>query len=218
VTPGNIVEHALASGLVQPDRTTCGSSVLVVARLLGDPSYAAFLVEGATPAAVHHTAATIRDRFDRETLAMHRVTAGFHGSDGRWQLPWPRALGTSPWALAREMTARAGQRAGRHAARLILPGQRSRTFERIVSLAGAGHAVPLYVGNRWSPRHVVLVLPTADLPWDQILVYDPATGHRSLVERRDFSDGRLQMAGWHVPWLVVVPTHDPDGRGGSRSS
>jgi hypothetical protein len=206
VAAGSIVEQVLASGLVQPDQRTCGSCVLVVARVVSDPSYAGFLVDGAARAAANPASATIRDRFDREALAVRRVTAGCKDSDGRWQLPWPRALGTSPWALAREMATGAVQGNGPHAARLILPGRRSRTFERIVSLAGAGHAVPLYVGNRWWPRHVVLVLPATQQPRNQIVIYDPATGHRYAIEGRDFSHGRLDVAGWRVPWLVVVPT------------
>ena len=104
------------------------------------------------------------------------------------------------------MTSHAGQRGRRYQARPILPGQQARAFERIVSLAGAGHAIPLYVGNRWSPRHVVLVLPHADLPRNHVLIYDPATGRRHTMDGGDFSARRLHVAGWHIPWVVVVPT------------
>ena len=79
-------------------------------------------------------------------------------------------------------------------------------FSRIASLAGAGHAVPLYVGNRWSPRHVVLVLPTLDLPQGIVRIYDPASGRCYPIAAADFTAGRLHVAGWQVPWAVVVPT------------
>ena len=79
-------------------------------------------------------------------------------------------------------------------------------FSRIAALAGAGHAVPLYVGNRWSPRHVVLVLPTVDLPQGIVRIYDPASGRCYPIAAADFAAGRLQVAGWQVPWAVVVPT------------
>jgi hypothetical protein len=186
------VDRLFASGLVQPDATTCGSCVLVVARLLHQPAYADFLVAG-----------TIRDRFAQEALAMHLVTSGLQDSDGRFQVPWPRALGTSPWALARELSIRSG---ARYRARPILPGRRSQMFERIVSLARAGHALPLYVGNRWSPRHIVLVLPRAQPPYDVALVYDPATGSRYPIDGGEFSHGSLDVAGWHLPWAAVLPT------------
>lgn len=196
------VDRLFASGLVQPDETTCGSCVLVVARLLTHPAYADFLVAG-TEAAAGEQGTGIQDRFAREALATHRVTSRFTSSDGRFQVPWPRALGTSPWALAREMSLRCG---GRHRAQPILPGQRSRVFERLASQARAGHASPLYVGNRWSPRHVVLVLPATELPSNSVLVYDPASGRRYPIEAGEFSRGTLDVAGWHLPWAAVLPS------------
>src|SRR6187431_1576123 len=50
VADNSLVDLALASGLVQPDQTTCGSCVLVMARMLDDPSYVGFLVNGVNPA------------------------------------------------------------------------------------------------------------------------------------------------------------------------
>jgi hypothetical protein len=191
VASNTTADRLLASGLVQPDQTTCGSCVLVVARLLHHPLYADFLVAGTT-----------QDRFTHEALATHRVTSGFRGTDGRIQVPWPRALGTSPWALARELTAMSGRL---YRARPILPRQRSGSFECIASLARAGHALPLYVGSRWSPRHIVLVLPTVDLPSDLVLVYDPADGRRYPIDGGEFSAGRLDVAGWHLPCGAVLP-------------
>lgn len=201
----NLVERALASGMVQPDPTTCGSCVLVVARMLNDASFAGFLVNGANPATGEQVAGTLQERFKQKSLAMHRVTSGFKDSDGGWQLPWPRPLGTPPWALAREMTNGAGEKGRSYRAQPILPSRRSRTFSSISSLSSAGHAIPLYVGNRWTPRHVVLVLPNDDQQND-VLIYDPASGRRYPIADSNFSAGTLQVAGWQVPWAVVVPT------------
>jgi len=205
VADNDLVDQALASGLVQPDATTCGSCVLVVARMLNDPSYATFLVNGVNPASGVRAPGTLGDRFEEQTLAMHRLTSGFKDSGGGFQLPWPKALGTQPWALAREMTSEAGEKGRKYGAQPILPSQRSSTFSRIASLAGAGHALPLYVGNRWSPRHVVLVLPTEEPP-GEVLIYDPASGRRYPIEADDFAAGRLDVAGWQVPWTVVLPS------------
>jgi hypothetical protein len=200
------VDQALTAGLVQPDPTTCGSCTLVMARMINDPSYAGFLVNGVNPASGESAPGTIQDRFKQQSLAMHRLTSRFKDSGGGWQIPWPRALGTPPWALAREMTNEAGEKGTSYRALPMLPGQRSDVFRRIASLAGAGHAVPLYVGNRWSPRHVVLVLPGDDASRESVHIYDPASGRRYPIAAADFTAGHLDVAGWQVPWAVVVPT------------
>lgn len=199
-----LADRALASGLVQPDPTTCGSSVLVVARMLHDPAYAGFLVNGA-PTAAGAPAGSVEDRFAQEALAMHRTTSKAKDSGGGWQVPWPKALGTQPWALAGEMTRQAGQPGLTYVVRPILPNQRASTFTAIARLAKAGHAVPLYVGNTWSPRHVVLVLPGASGD-DEVRIYDPASGRRYPIGADDFARARLDVAGWKVPWVVIAPT------------
>jgi hypothetical protein len=206
VANNSLADRALASGLVQPDQTTCGSCVLVVARMLNDPSYAAFLVNGTNPATGLRATGTLGDRFRQQALATHRLTSGYKDRAGGLQLPWPTGLGTQPWALAREMTNEAGEKGKRYDARPILRTARSAAFNRIASLAGAGHAVPLYVGNRWSPRHVVLVLPADEARPGEVRIYDPASGRRYPIEAGDFSAGRLDVAGWQVPWAAVVPT------------
>ena len=201
-----LADEAFAAGLVQPDPTTCGSSVLVVARMLNDASYAAFLVNGADPATGQQVPGTVRDRFAEQTLAMHRLTSGMRDSGGALQVPWPGALGTRPWALAREMTNQAGRKGVRYSARLVLPTSPSRTaaFDRVRALARDAQASPLYVGNRWSPRHVVLVLP-GDEGADAVLIYDPAGGRRYPIRRPAFVGADLDVAGWSTPWVVVTP-------------
>ena len=194
-------DQALASGLVQPDQTTCGSCVLVVARMLADPSYAAFLVDG-VGTGFGAGAGTLQDRFRAQALATHRLTSGFKDSSGGWKPPWPSALGTEPWALAREISHRAARRYGVHA---VLPNRRGQDFGRLASCASAGEPVPVYVGNRWSPRHVVLALPSDEPPGDTVRIYDPASGRRYPIERRDFESASLSVAGWQVPWVLVLP-------------
>ena len=202
----SVAEEALASGLVQPDQTTCGSCVLVVSRLLNDPAYASLLVNGPDPSKGKRDPGSLQGRFKQQALAMHRLTSGFKDRGGDWQLPWPTALGTQPWALAREMTNEAGEKGKKYTAVPILPGQESRAFERLSSLAHAGHVVPLYVGNQWSPRHVVLALPSHGCPKSEVRIYDPASGRRYPIEAADFSARRLDVAGWRVPWVTVQPT------------
>ena len=86
----------------QPDQTTCGSSSLVMAKMINTPGYGAAMLapghDGSTDPVV------VTKRFDQAVLAMHRVTGGWKDSGGTWQLPWPTQLGTPPWAAARQMS------------------------------------------------------------------------------------------------------------------
>lgn len=102
--------------------------------------------------------------FDAEVLAMHRRL-------NRW---WPRALGTTPWAVAGRL------------------GGRVRRFRRAEVIAALPTPVPVYVGSRWLPRHVVLALGTTDD--DGLRVYDPARG--AVVP--------LEAVRWRTAWFAVI--------------
>ncbi|MDN4173650.1 hypothetical protein QWY28_11885 [Nocardioides sp. SOB77] len=159
--------------LRQPDPLSCGASVLVVSRMLAEEEYAARAARS----------------FPAEVLAMHRRVTGPRSRDGRAQLPWPRALGTPPWAVARELA--------------LVTGSPYRVRRaRWSTLGDASGPVALYVGNRWLPRHVVLVL-AAD--GDRMRLYDPAVGGPVIVRRTAFDARRLRVAGWDRPWFAVVP-------------
>lgn len=142
-------------GLRQPDARSCGAACMVVAAGAAAPT-----------------------TFGVDVLATHRrlTRRRLHG---RWQLPWPRALGTPPWAVARELAALTGTP---HRVRVLRWRQQSPLPP------GA-----LYVGSRWLPRHVVLVLEG-----DPPTCYEPASGRPQPL------DGR-PLAGWPVRWLCVVP-------------
>ena len=205
--PVDAAEKALAAGLVQPDPTTCGSCALVVARMLNDPSYAAFIADGTDPPPGSSITGGARGRFARESLAMHTATSGNRDRAGHLQMPWPSRFGTRPWALAREMTHRAGRRGTTYVALPILPNGRVSAISRLAALSADGEATPLYVGSTWTPRHVVLVLPgeTDDAGQDALRIYDPANGRRYPVTAKAFTDATLDVAGWKVPWVMVVP-------------
>ncbi|CUR57192.1 conserved hypothetical protein [metagenome] len=195
MTPSDPSNRLFAGGLVQPDRRTCGSASLVAARLINRPEFAQQLLAGPVPQA----------SFQAEALAVHRRTSGLLDARGLPQLPWPRALGTAPWSLVRYLDAVAGVPGTRYDARLVLPHQRARAFDWVRAAVLAGQATPVYVGNRRTPRHVVLAV-ASESP-DSIRIYDPSQGRRYPIERRDWSAARLDVAGWRVPWLVVVPRH-----------
>ncbi|MBZ5741356.1 hypothetical protein [Nocardioides mangrovi] len=129
----------------QPDNRTCGPSCVVVAETLPDLP-------------------DPRPDFTQQVLAMHR----------RLNTVWPRALGTTPWAVRREL------------------GGRVRRYHEAEVLAALPRPVPVYLGSRWVPRHVVLVLEERDgVPW----AYNPATGHLAP----------LASSSWRHRWFAVLP-------------
>jgi hypothetical protein len=171
-------------GLSQPDQRSCGPSSLVAAHILLDPAYAATQ----NPRA-----------FATSVLALHRQLTG-PSSFGRAQLPWPRALGTPPWAVARAMSSFSGVRYRSH---IVRWGKRSDDFDVLHAAVTAGRPCPMFVGDR-IPRHVVLAVAPTDSGVD---VYNPAHGTLTEMTRSDFETGRLTTLGrWTTPWFVVLPT------------
>lgn len=142
----------------------------------------------------------ITDDFAERVSARHRRTNRWRDPGGQWQLPWPRALGTQPWALARELS-----RPGiRYRVRFDDPSARTRDLDEIVAAVRRGRPVVLYIGNALAPRHVVLVFAVTPRA-AALRVYDPATGGEVQVARRPYQAGKLRVAGWNEPWLAVLP-------------
>jgi hypothetical protein len=157
-------------GLKQPDRRSCGAATVVMAAARVDPDYAA---------------RTCADQGSFATAVLDR-----HRELTRWP-PWPRALGTPPWAIARALRAVTGVP---HRTRL------ARWRRSAPPASGA-----LYVGSRWLPRHVVLMV-------DDERCYEPSSGQVVPVPGDAYVGGRLSLAGWPTPWFDVVPARFRDGR------
>ncbi|PID54348.1 MAG: hypothetical protein CSB46_03015, partial [Micrococcales bacterium] len=130
--------------LAQRSSTTCGVASLI----------AAYLV-------IHEPAAEIPD--EQKLARLQRQVAGWLAGGRRevgWVWPWPRALGTSPWSLAAGMRLVSGRG---YRVVWIRPGRRAdEVLRRVRVHTRAGSVVPMYVGSRWLPRHVVLALPVTD--------------------------------------------------------
>jgi len=173
----------LGPSLRQPDQRSCGPSCLVVARMLLDPAYAS----------------EVRLRFDAEALATHRRVTGSRPAAGALQLPWPRALGTPPWAVAHEMQRITGVRYSWRLARW----RREAAYERVLAGLRKKLPVPLFVGSGRLPRHVVLVVEQDEA--GAIGIYNPARGRLSTVAREAFTDSALGLGSWNVPWFTVAP-------------
>lgn len=169
--------------LRQPDQRSCGPSCLVVARMrMGSPY-----------------ATAVGQRFGDEVLATHRRVTGGRPAAGALQLPWPRALGTPPWAVAHEMERITGVRYSWRLGRL----RRKAAYERVLAGLETGLPVPLFVGSGLLPRHVVLALEEEDA--GAVVFYNPARGHLETVARDAFLAAKLGLGSWDVPWFTVAP-------------
>lgn len=167
----------------QPDSRSCGAAVAVMVEALRNDAYARRLLAGGD------------DEFDREVSAMHRRITGPVDAAGAIQAPWLRALGTPPWALARQL----GRRSIRP--RVIVARLRAgRAWSAMGASLVEGVPVPAYVGSHWLPRHVVLAVEPLD---DAVRVYDPASGRVVRVARTEWVEARVLLAGWRTPWCVI---------------
>lgn len=195
---GPWAERLLRQRLVQPDARSCGPACLVVARGLVDEGYAELLTQGRHPTTGHGLVGAVADRFAQETLAMHRRVTGLVDVRGRLQLPWPRALGTPPWAVARQLSAGGTPY-------VVRPARwgREGAFARLRAAVSAGTPAAVYAGDRWLPRHVVLaVRPEGETG---LWCYDPGLGGERMLTRAGFVAGALELGRWATPWFVVVP-------------
>ncbi len=204
--------RVVGAQLQQPDSTTCGPSSLVMARLINNRSYRDTFVDdsGTVDAAA----------FADEVKTMRRMLCRPFDHSGRPQPPWIPALGTGPWAAARAMSGAGG--AGRNGALYrVLPFDPLRPAEAlavVLQAAEHGEAVPLFVGNSATARHVVLVTGVTDPHTDgsdahgpdthgpaHLDYYDPADGQWHNVSCGDLLARNAVVAGWQEPWFAVVP-------------
>lgn len=151
--------------LDQVDHTTCGSAVLLAMAAWADPDVLARM-DG--DAAVREIAGGqvvgFGARFDARQQQVHRETNRF----------WPRALGTTPWAMAAWLRRRVPA-AGPYRVRLVddmSAGDVTAAVDAVEAALDGGRPVPLLVGS-FIPRHYVLVLGRHGDGWR---VYEPTSG------------------------------------------
>lgn len=139
---------------------------------------------------------TDQSTFAHEVATLHRRVTSLADTAGGWQVPWPRAIGTPPWAVARELRLLTG---APYAVRVV---RRHRRVWPHLHGVGPGRPAVVFVGDRFLPRHVVLVTAVGDAG---ATTYEPASGLTSDVDRARWEHGDLGLAGWDRPWLVVGP-------------
>lgn len=195
---------ASVSQYTQPDGTTCGSSSIVMSRMLNDPAYAMYIQTGIDPRGIlpDQSGMTVQERFHHEALKMHDTT-------NTW---WPQALGTLPGAVDEQMShpdTPAGVPGTTYEYSLIDPKSPDQSYDAIVDAVSKGHTVPMYAyginGTSGSGAHVTLVV-AADQ--DTITVYNPGNTASGLVTltREQFNNGEVREAlGWDVPLTASLP-------------
>ncbi|MDQ1733409.1 MAG: hypothetical protein QOK10_3568 [Pseudonocardiales bacterium] len=192
--------------LRQPDATTCGSAALVLARMLADGQLSRQIL--GVRSAWGTDSDGVQARFAAEVLMTHGRTNRVRDCAGRLQIPWPRALGTLPSAAARYLGGGSipGEPvpfASPYKVSVVDPSHRERAFQRLIASAGDGYPCPVYVGDGYSPRHVVLALPgSAD---GRIRYYEPSAGTLQNWDLALFTGPDFTVAGWPQPWLLVAP-------------
>ena len=213
----------------QPDGTTCGSSSLVMARMLNDPAFAMAIITGYDPRTDATSTPTslepdprpglhippsdipIAARFQGAARAMHDQTSSLTSHDGSFNGWWPEALGTSPGAAARQMGGGAGLSGvpgSSYEVAYVDAADRAATFDRIVAAVDDGHAVPVYTydvqsSGGSSGAHVTLVTGSRG---DDLLVYDPWEARTVVVTRDEFTTASLGGdLGWDKPMATVLP-------------
>jgi hypothetical protein len=211
-----------ATGPVQQSPVTCGSASLTVARMLVDPDFAAWIVDGAKADGGPPDSRPESARFaEHEREVMNRTNA-LHAAGGKLNLPWPHSLGTPPWGAEKELQHNTpgqpgapGARGAQGAQGRAGPAYRMRVvrlasgaglrdaYRDLVSLVREDLPALLYIGSSLSPRHVTLVLPGEG--GAQLDVYDPATGSVTDLDPARFAARTLGIAGWNVPWIAVQP-------------
>ena len=101
---GRLTQTGQAITLTQTDATTCGPTCLLAARLLLAPGERAAvtgeLAQEMTASPPGREGQQLVSVLSRQQLRLQRVM----NVRGLGILPWPKALGSTPWSVARQMT------------------------------------------------------------------------------------------------------------------
>lgn len=214
--------------LVQCDATTCGAASVLAARLLlrgGGPV--------GTSSAPLPPGRALLEALGRTQRRLQR-TMNRRADGPAGPLAWPRALGSTPWSVARALGEALGVRyrvrwvrgpcagcgQGRGARRE--PGRISSADVGTLRAAlAAGDPVVLLTGTRLLPRHYVLALPPEVAGGDpgpgRARVYDPSSGSVGVLDLRAPHDpsvpGPRELGYWPEVLALILPQSTiPEGR------
>lgn len=206
-TPSSFQLIAGAPAPQQLDGRTCGPTALTTARMLRDPALADWVLTGVKHGRAFPDGNTAEARLAAYHALVHTRTNAMVGPGGRLQVPWPRALGTTPWGVCRELESGATVPGTRYRTVAIRWASRSRRADLVEALAR--HLAPqrpgvIFLGSAALPRHVALLVKGVG---GAVLVHDPATGSVDGVDVEAIADERRQVAGWTHPWFLIGPVN-----------
>ena len=201
---GRLTQAGQAITLTQTDATTCGPTCLLAARLLLAPGDRAAM----TGELVQEMAASepgwegkqLLSALSRQQLRLQRAM-NVHGLG---VLPWPRALGSTPWSVARQMT---------EIVSVCAPGGGRRRYTvRWVSDHG-----PAWGTEVASIREVLAGgLPVILVTGGPLVLDDDAEGHPTARARLRASLARTPAVPRHyvlaLPWRSVEQDDPGEGR------
>ncbi|ULE34783.1 hypothetical protein [Mycobacterium sp. IDR2000157661] len=167
------------AGLRQRDGVTCGPTVAVVAGALLDPRWRAALSD---PLSGPSWFAAEQARVHAE---VNRI--------------WPRRLGTTPWAMARALTAHSELFGRRYRWRLFR-GRRDRLAD-VDAVVAEAWPVAMLLG-RFIPRHWVLIVGAEDAGFE---CYEPSSGEVRIVDAGSVRNARIRGMGYPRPFGFVLP-------------
>ncbi|AEV73042.1 hypothetical protein MycrhN_2454 [Mycolicibacterium rhodesiae NBB3] len=165
--------------LRQRDGVTCGPSVALMAGAVLDPARYAALADPDSGAAL----------FAAEQLRVHADV----------NRVWPRRLGTTPWGMARALTAM-GATAGVCYRWRLFRGRRD-SLADVVAAVRRGRPVAMLL-RQVVPRHWVLIVDAAD---DTLSCYEPSSGEVRPVDIAAIRESRLAGLGFPRPFVFVLP-------------
>lgn len=125
----------------------------------------------------------------------HRLLTSTRSARDRMQVPWPRRLGTPPWAIANALWVLTD----RQVATVNVRPRPAVGFE-VLREQVQRRPTAVYIGDRWLPRHVVLAFADTD---HGIRLFDPSHGDLATVPRERWTHHRVGVAGWSHAWFVL---------------
>ena len=161
--------------LRQPDGRSCGAASVLAARAILTPWRP--------------------DDPEAEITEEHRLLTSSTSPRDRFQVPWPRALGTPPWAVANALRVLSGMNLA-----TVYTRPRAPIGYEVLREQVRRRPVAVYLGSRLLPRHVVLAVGEVA---DGIEVFDPAHGRLIRVPRENWGGHRVGVAGWNYLWFVI---------------
>jgi hypothetical protein len=162
--------------LQQRDGVSCGPAVAVVAGALLDPDYRRNLTNAVW--------------FDGEQGRVHAAANRI----------WPRALGTTPWGMARTISRHSARYHVRYGWRLPRRCDALADVERAVS---AHWPVAMLIGNA-IPRHWVLIV---DCHGETLDCFEPSSGGMPSVSTAAVRGARLNSLGFPRAFAFVLPRY-----------